>query len=123
MQKERYFLENEPARIKIHAEWNINDASYFVKKLYEYVEESKISFELNAKKGSIINEFFITIFGGIASALIYDLIKTIFNLLKKERIKGNQVKPVYIFTLKEEYIITGDKDSKIPEELKEELFK
>ena len=118
MQKEAYVLENEPFQLKIIADWDSESANYLTGKLYEYVENGNLSFDLHANKGSVITEFVISIFGGIASAVLYDLIKVIFN-----RLKGKIVKPVHFFTLKEEYVITGDRDSKIPDNLKDELFK
>jgi|SRR3989339_1438388 len=122
MQKERYVLENEPFRVKVIAEWGVDDASSFTDKLYEYTSKGDISFELRAKKGSLMTEFIISITGGVASAVLYDLIKLIFNRLKQQKLKGKGIKPVHIFTLKEEYVITGDNNSKIPEDLKKELF-
>lgn len=123
MLKELNVLETKYPVIKIHAEWDLDSAKEFTNNLYEYVAQSKISFELNTRRGSIINEFIITIFEGIASAVVYDLIKFIFRLLKKEKQNKFVIKPVHIFTLEKEYVITGGKDSIIPEELKEELFK
>jgi hypothetical protein len=122
MQRERYVLENGPFQVKVLAEWGVEDASSFTSRLYEYTLRGDILFELRAKKGSLVTEFVISIIGGIASAILYDLIKLIFDRLKQQKLKGKKIKPVHIFTLKEEYIITGDNNSKIPEDLKKELF-
>ena len=122
MQKETSVLKNHPVSFKILAEWDIESAVYFTKKLYQYVNQGKLSFELKARNGSVSTEFLITIFGGVASAIIYDLIKEIFLTLKKNKLNNKEIKPVYVFTKETEYIITGDKDSKIPDELKDELF-
>lgn len=122
MQKEKYIIENEPFQVKILAEWDVDDAKDFTNRLYEYTDNGDISFELNARKGSLITEFIISITGGVASAILYDLIKMIFNKVKQEKIKGKEIKPIHIFTLKEKYIITGDNSSKIPDDLKKVLF-
>lgn len=122
MQSEMTVLENEPFQFRVLAEWDADSANFFTKKLFEYAEDGKISFELRAKRGSLITEFTITVFEGLISAVIYDFIKIIYKLLKKNKEEGKEIKPVHIFTLKEEFIITGDKDSKIPDELKKELF-
>lgn len=109
-------------RFKISAEWDVDSATYFTRRLYEYVHNGRISFELNTRKGSLVTQFTITIIEGVLSAILYDLIKMIYHLLKKRKEKNEIIKPVYIFTEKEEFVITGDKSSKIPDELKRELF-
>jgi len=123
MQREAYVLENEPFKLKIIADWDSESANYFTGELYKYVKKGNLSFDLHANRGSLLTEFVISIVSGIASAILYDLIKIIFNRLKRNRLNGKLVKPVHFFTFKEEYVITGDKDSKIPDDLKDELFR
>jgi len=122
MQKEVTVLENQPVIFKIQAEWDSESANFLTKRLFEYAEDGKISFELKTKKGSLVTEFTITILEGVASAIIYDIIKIIYKLLKSRRENNRRVKSVYLFTEREQFVITGDKDSKIPDELKRELF-
>lgn len=123
MQREAYALENEPFQLKVVADWDAESASHFTSHLYGYVERGEIYFDLHANKGSVLTEFVISIISGIVSAILYDLIKIIFNKLKYDKLNGRVVKPIHIFTLNEEYIITGDSNSKIPDTLKDELFK
>lgn len=123
MQKEISVLDNEPVQFKIQANWDVEDAVNFTKELYDSTNKGIISFELNARKGSLSTDFVITILTGVASAFLYDIIKFIFKLLKRDKDNNREIKPVYIFTDKEEFIITGDNKSKIPDKLKEELFK
>jgi len=122
MQKEVTVLESGPFQFKILAEWDAESANFFIKMLFEHAEDGKISFELKTRKGSLITEFIITVFEGVLSAILYDVIKIIYKLLKGKKENNKEVKPVYIFTEKEQFVITGDKNSKIPDELKRELF-
>lgn len=122
MQKEATVLINRPETIKVYSEWDLDSAKEFTNILFEYVSDGRIIFELNAKKGSIVSEFLITIFEGLSSAILYDLIKLIFRILKREKKLKREVKPTHIFTLEKEYIVTGDNKSTIPEDLKKELF-
>lgn len=113
-------LKNE-TQFKIHTDLDINTSTWIVNKLFNKVKQGKIIFELQSKKGSLVNEFTINVVGGVFSAVLYDLIKYFYKLLKKqkEKTKGKniEIKPIYIFTEKEQYIITGDKNSKLPKDL------
>lgn len=121
MQKEMTILENEPFRFKIHAEWDSESATYFTRELYRYAEKGRISFELNTRKGSLLTDFLVSILANVVTDVFYNLIKKIYKIVRKQKQKGKVIKPVHIFTEKEEFIITGEKDSRIPEELKREL--
>ena len=115
-------VQKEESQFKINTQLTAENSAYLTKLLFDYVEQGKIDFELKSKKGSVISEILVNVLGGLFSAILYDLIKKIYHKLKDERKKDEEIKPVHIFTTKEEFVITGDKNSKIPEELKKELF-
>ena len=121
MQKQ-VLIAREETSFKIHAESDVVGSTFLTKLLFEYVEHGKLDFELKSKKGSIVSEILVNVAGGLFSAVLYDLIKKLYTRLKDQKTNGKEVKPVHIFTTKEEFIITGDKNSELPEELKKELL-
>jgi len=120
--KMRAVLE-QAYQFKIKAELDVESAVYVTRTLYNYVNQGDISLEINARKGSLITEIIVTVLTGLATDILYDITKIIYKLLKNIKEENKKVKPVYILTEREQFIITGDKDSKIPEDLKKELFK
>jgi len=115
MQKQAIVLQNDTSSFKIHANLDSENSVYISKLLFEYVEQGKIDFELKSKNGSIISEILVNVAGGLFSAVLYDLIKKIYNRLKEERKKGKEIKPVEIFTESKHYVITGDESDILPE--------
>ncbi|MBU0963061.1 MAG: hypothetical protein KKD48_04120 [Nanoarchaeota archaeon] len=109
--------------IRIKANWDVDNATYLTHELYKYVAKGNIKFELKANKGSILTDISISVIGGGAGNFVFKLIEFIYKKLKKEKELGREIKPVNISTTREEYIITGDKESKIPEEIKYKLSK
>ena len=116
MQKQVLVQKGEDS-FKIHTTLDIENSSYLVKLLFEYVEQGKITFELQSKKGSIISEILVNVAGGLFSAVLYDLAKKVYNQLKEEKKKGKEIKPIEIFTESKHYVITGDEKSVLPENL------
>jgi len=90
--------------------------------LYKYVARGNIKFELKANKGSILTDISISVIGSVVGDFVYKLIEFIFKKLKKEKEMGRNIKPVKIITTRDEYIVTGDRESKIPNELKDKLI-
>lgn len=96
MQKQAIVLENDSSSFKIHTNLNIENSAYLAKLLFAYVEQGKIDFEL-------------------FSAVLYDLIKNLHKRLNEEKKRGKEIKPIYIFTEKEKFVITGDDSDILPE--------
>jgi len=115
MPKQIAVLKEETV-FKIHTDLDVNNSVYVTQLLFEYVSQGKISFEMNSKKGSIVSEFVVNVLGGLFSAVIYDLVKKIYNRLKEERHRGREIKPVYIFLPDRQYILTGKEEDILPKE-------
>ncbi len=108
-------IQRQEAHFKIHANLDVENSSYLTKLLFEYVEQGKIEFEIKAKKGSVVSEVLVNVLGGLFSAVLYDLMKQIHKMLKEQRKKGLDVKPVYVFLSDRQYILTGEEKDKLPE--------
>ena len=106
MQKQ-ILVQKEENSFKIHANLDSENSAYISKLLFEYVEQGKIDFELKSKKGSVVSEILVNVAGGLFSAVLYDLIKKIYERLKEERKKGKEIKPVEIFLKDRKYTLTG----------------
>lgn len=98
---------------KIHAILNIENSTFLINLLFQYVEQGKITFELKSKKGSIVSEILINVVGGVFSAILYDLAKNIHKKLKENK---NSKSKVNIFTENKEYILTGADSDMLPKE-------
>jgi len=116
MQKQTTILEKDFSIFKIHTNLDAINSAFLTKILFEYVEQGKIDFELKSKKGSVVSEIIVNVVGGLFSVVLYDLSKKIFTMLKNEKQKGKEIKPVHIFTENKEYLVTGDDNSKMPKE-------
>ena len=114
MQKQAIVLKNDLYSFKIHTNLDKENSVYLTKLLFEYVEQGKIDFELNSKKGSIVSEILVNVAGGLFSAVLYDLAKKLYSQLREEKKKGKEIKPIYIFTEKEKFVISGDESDILP---------
>jgi len=114
MQKGVSVQQLEPV-FKIQANLDVEDSVFLTKILFEYVLEGKIAFELNSKNGSVINEFFINVVGGLFASVLYDVVKNIYNYLRKQKLGGKKVNPVYILLRDRQYVLTGEDSDEIPQ--------
>jgi hypothetical protein len=107
--------------IKVEAEWDVEDATFLTKKLYKDVAKGHIKFIVDAKPGSLFTTFSISVMSelirSVAGSFLYDLIKTIYKRLKRDKELGREPKPVKVSNTVGTYTITGDKNSKLPEGL------
>ncbi len=104
--------------IKIEAEWDVDNATFLTKELYKLVASRKIKFEVKARDGSVITDFFISVISSFGGNVLYDLIKILFKRLRDEKLlRGRDVKPVKVKSTHDEFIITGDEKSKLPKDL------
>ena len=99
---------------KIHTNLDVKDSTFITNLLFNYVQQGKITFELKSKSGSIANEIIINVLGGLFSAVLYDLIKKLHQYIKEKK-KDKKVNPIYIFTEKKEYVLTGEESDNIPD--------
>jgi uncharacterized membrane-anchored protein len=116
MKRGQIAVQEIQTEFKIHTELDVEDSLFITGILLEYVSDGKITFELNARKGSIISEFLVNVIGGLFSAVLYDLTKKIYNRLKEEKQKGKAIKPVHIFLRDKQYILTGDELDSLPKD-------
>ena len=115
MQRQIAVLKEESI-FKIHTNLDVDSSVFVTKLLFEYVSQGKITFELNSKKGSIVSEFVVNVLGGLFSAVLYDLVKKVYNHLKEQRKNGKDIKPVYVFLPDRQYVLTGKDDDNLPKE-------
>lgn len=109
-------VQKEETSFKIHMNLDAENSAFLTKLLFEYVEQGKIDFELKSKKGSIVSEILINVAGGLFSAVLYDLIKKIYQRLREEKNRGKEIKPVEIFLKDKQYILTGNGSDNLPKE-------
>lgn len=104
--------EGKKSKIHIKTNWGSWDNTWLTNWLYRHVKKGEIEFELKAKKGSLLVEYFVSVAGNIS----VELAKYIWLKIKRKREKGKILEPVYYKVNDKEHLITGSDDDKFPPE-------
>lgn len=100
---------------KVQTNLDVEDSTFIINLLFQYVSEGKIQFELASKKGSVISEFIVSVVGGLFASVLYDFVKKVYDRLRENRKNGKKINPVYIFLSDRQYVLTGEDNDVLPE--------
>ncbi len=106
--------KGKESKIHIKTNWGSWDNTWLTNWLYRHVKKGDIEFELKAKEGSLLVEYFVSVAGSASVVIAVELGKYIWLKIKRKRDGGKILEPVYYKINDEEHLITGSEKDKFP---------
>lgn len=101
----------------VELEWNDYDTGLFTQKLYRHVKNDEVSFELQAKPGSLLTDFGVVVAGGLTVKIIAGIGRYLLDRHQSAKTRGRDVPSptVFLFIDGQEYEITVQDEEDVQE--------